>query len=491
MSDTNEVTPVATVQGFSPFHSVSYVDVVISANPDDREVYRQGSVKTNSGYENTFSLSYVALSKLMNAAGIEEVANRRVDDRSHPHFCSWQFSAKWTQPDSTVLAYSGDYELDLRDWIDIGSGQRVMAARFEKVVADERQSIIEKKFPADIGQLKYDAKTAKCDSLFVGLSEDDKRDVTDLAEAKAIRGIVQRRQFIVQLAQTGAMERTIRKMLNLKSQYTASELKKPFRVPRSRFDWDRVDTVLGQGLSLEMRQAQAMKLLGLTSNDLTQARQLAAPVLKSNVTYSQSDDDGEMGGVVAAYDEAKLVETKTLTPAVALIDNWVEESELAPDEFMFRGITRKKNDIVGKSLTDSNDLKTWFMEKVVKGLAPDAHYKAHLKDHFSKESAINLTWEELDLLSRHVVEKLEYPDKYKGKQKKAVKPDKKETLAARAKRLGVDVIFDKTIKGTVFETDSGLAADANQMLVDTCDAVEGGTSNLAEIEQFLKEQFSK
>jgi len=131
------------------------------------------------------------------------------------------------------------------------------------------------------------------------------------------------------------------------------------------------------------------------------------------------------------------------------------------------------------------------MEKVVKGLAPDAHYKAHLKDHFSKESAINLTWEELDLLSRHVVEKLEYPDKYKGKQKKAVKPDKKETLDARAKRLGVDVIFDKTIKGTVFETDSGLAADANQMLVDTCDAVEGGTSNLAEIEQFLKEQFSK
>src|SRR3990167_166899 len=134
-SDYNDVTPVSNIVSVSPFHSVTFQDVFLSPNPNDRDAYPQGSAKINGQWTSLYALTATALLKLMNAAGIKEPGNRRMDDRSHPHICAWQYSAEWTQPDATVLAYSSDYELDLRDYISI-NGTNYKGARFQKAFND-------------------------------------------------------------------------------------------------------------------------------------------------------------------------------------------------------------------------------------------------------------------------------------------------------------------------------------------------------------------
>ena len=507
MPDANIVTAVANIQSSSPFHSVSEVEVLISANPDDREVYPQGSIRTGNGYDKTFSLSYVALSKLMNAAGIRESANQRIDDRKHPHICHWQFSAVWTQPDSTELRYSGDYELDLRDFIDVGEGRRVMAARFEKAFQDERQSVVAKRFTQETGSLKYDALTAKCDQLYAKLDDDGKREVDELAEAKALRYVVQMRQFIVQRAQTGAMERVIRKMLNLKSQYTAAELKLPFRVPRSRFDWDRLDKVLGTQESMQLRKAQAMQLLGLTANDVAQVRQLESPVVRDEP--ERAVETGIFRDAATLLGETSATTPVEQEPAVSVekqtqhIATPADPFELEPntDEVLFRGAIHKKADKVGNAFAEDAELKAWFQKEIVAKFE-GPHYKNHLHDHFNVESAVNLTWDQLSWLSRHRINGEVYPEAYKGKKAEKPKTEEKRKPGRPPKPKAVD----NSIKDIVTEiairvaTQMGIqdghhAADIDQAIKDVMGGIESGVVDspvtddaVNEIEAFFREQ---
>lgn len=462
MTDANNVTPVMQVQSASLYHSITYVDVLISSNPDDREVYRQGSVKVGSEWENLWSLSYVALAKLMNAAGIEEVANRRTDDRSHPFVCAWQYTAKWVQPDSTVLTYSGDYELDLRDFIDIGGGQTVKSARFEKAVLDERLAVLKAKLPKEFNGVNGNAANAKADSLYAGLDEAGRREVDDIAEAKALRFLVQMRQFIVQRAQTGAMERVIRKMLNLKSQYTTAELKLPFRVPRSRFDWDRLEKTIGSGEARALQQAQAMKLLGLTADDLQRVRQIEPPRIEPAA-------------------EATFREAEKITTDEVVIDD-KDPDEPAADEILFRGVKYKRTDTASKALSDK-ETKEWFLASVVK-LYPGPHYANHLKDHFGVSSAQNLTVEQLDLFCRHTINKAEYPARYAGKPKKpAKKPDGKTVES-----LVMGIADQMKIN------DGGHASDIHEAIKSVEQGIETGMfslNNPDEIEAAVREYLSK
>jgi hypothetical protein len=52
------------------------------------------------------------------------------------------------------------------------------------------------------------------------------------------RDMLQKRKFRLQLAQTGAMDRVIRKILGLKGTYKKEELEKPFVVPKIAFNPD-------------------------------------------------------------------------------------------------------------------------------------------------------------------------------------------------------------------------------------------------------------
>ena len=114
----NEVTTNSNIVSASPFHVVTYQEVTISTNLDDKEIYKQGGKYVNDSWVDLYALTDLGLSKLANAAGIHGKPDR-IDSRDIPNICAYRFNGEWVQPDSTILSFATDYELDLRDYITI------------------------------------------------------------------------------------------------------------------------------------------------------------------------------------------------------------------------------------------------------------------------------------------------------------------------------------------------------------------------------------
>ena len=150
----------------------------ISSNPDDHEVYE---IKQLPG---KFALTKVALMRLEAMAGITNWATsiehgRLPDGSEDPLFVKATASAQIEDIDGTIRNQLQNFELNLND----------KSPQSEKMV-----------------KLK-----------------DGKRDQKELTQA---------RQYIVQLAESKAMNRVRRVLLNLQSTFTRDELKKPFVVMR-------------------------------------------------------------------------------------------------------------------------------------------------------------------------------------------------------------------------------------------------------------------
>jgi len=194
----NVLVPTMTIQEISPLHKPIVEIVKISANPKDKEVYEP--VRGTGEW----AFTAVALQKIAYAAGITWNWNgsKRVDDGSDPDIVSYRMVAAVKKEDGTWREQVADYTLDL------------------KVIEEEVTSLYKKK--AEV--LSKEGKRP--------WTEDAKR---DYVEAGVRRDMLQKRKFRFQLAQTGAMNRVIRKILGLKSTYSQSELAKPFVVPKIAF----------------------------------------------------------------------------------------------------------------------------------------------------------------------------------------------------------------------------------------------------------------
>src|SRR3990167_2331729 len=131
----NEVTPISNIVSASPFHVVTYQEGLINVNPDAKEVYKQeGGKYVDDIWVDVYALTDLGWSRLANAAGIHGKPERMDEpDGRHPYVCSYRFHGEWVQPDSTVLAFATDYELDLRDYINV-NGATIKGARFEQAL---------------------------------------------------------------------------------------------------------------------------------------------------------------------------------------------------------------------------------------------------------------------------------------------------------------------------------------------------------------------
>jgi hypothetical protein len=120
-----------------------------------------------------FALTGHALDKIAAAAGVTWVwqACGRIDDGSDPHYCHYRMVGRVRDFDGTIREMPGDKEVDYRD----GSPQ------------------------------------------IIGFTE---------------KQLTQARQHILSLAQSKAAYRALRKLLQIKSSYSKSELAKPFVVPK-------------------------------------------------------------------------------------------------------------------------------------------------------------------------------------------------------------------------------------------------------------------
>jgi len=85
-----------------------------------------------------------ALDKIANAAGITWVSERRIDDRSHPHYCEFEVRGRVTDFDGTVREAFGTKTMDLRqDAGDGVPGRQYAACSSEKQINKVREFMTE------------------------------------------------------------------------------------------------------------------------------------------------------------------------------------------------------------------------------------------------------------------------------------------------------------------------------------------------------------
>ena len=210
----NILVPTQTIKEISPFHKPVLEIVKVNPDPSAGEVYElvQGSGE--------YSLRATALQKIGYAAGLIWNARgcHRTDDGSDPDVVSYRAEAAVRKEDGTYMLLNAEYMVDLR------------------VIEEETRESYEKKSQILQKEKKWTEQQRK-----------------DYVEKCVKRDMLQKRKFRLQLAQTGAMDRVIRKILGLKGTYKKEELEKPFVVPKIAFNPDISDPkvrelLLKQGL---------------------------------------------------------------------------------------------------------------------------------------------------------------------------------------------------------------------------------------------------
>jgi hypothetical protein len=200
----NVLVPTLTIQEISPLHKP--VLEIVRINPDAKggEVYE---IVQGSG---DFSMRAVALQKIGYAAGLIWNAKGcgRTDDGTNPDIVSYRAEAAVRKEDGTYMPLNAEYMVDL------------------KVIEEETRESYEKK-----GHTLMADKKKRGDKF----TEEDRK---NYVEKSVKRDMLQKRKFRLQLAQTGAMDRVIRKILGLKGTYKKEELEKPFVVPKIAFSPD-------------------------------------------------------------------------------------------------------------------------------------------------------------------------------------------------------------------------------------------------------------
>jgi len=497
----NEVTTNSNIVSASPFHVVTYQEVIIDISPDAKEVYKQGGKYINDVWTDLFALTDLGLSKLANAAGIHGTPER-IDDRGVPYVCAYRFNGEWVQPDSTILSFATDYELDLRDYITI-NGATVKGARFEQAQQAELDLLIEQHFRKNLGGLRGDAKKNKLALLRKDLPSEELKAFEERAEEKALKFIIQMRVHMVSRAQTGAKERFIRKVLGLKNAYSLAELKNPFRIPRSEFRFDKMVEQLGPEMAKPLLELKAASLLGIAPETLTQYKQLASPQsIHLSHPAGVADNIGETESVIVSDSS-----TATLI-AIPSGESEKKESPTTVVEFATvtemivvdsRGTEKSRHETIGVKVANSD----WFKSHVLnhkyfqdKNKMPNRfHFDGHLEKHFGLKSPVNLTWEMFVALQNHI--------NGKGDDPKYYKPEAKETGPTEPKSIE-DRIKDAGLSKLVAEWKASyhiLPDSDHAEFIEQVENVLFGISNgffststpegLKEIDEQFREAFKK
>jgi len=204
-------TMVESVQRFS---KLTVETVVINSDPDAQEVFTLGRTEVTIGGKKTWvdklSPTKTALDKLWFAMGIDSVPEKsgRKDDRSDRDYFEYLIVGRVTKPDGSKMEVSGTKSIDVRAYVE---------EMFENLTQ------------------QHEAK-----NLGTWSGPKTKRKLTPFTDAEAKVHIerkcrareIEMRKHGLQLAETGAKNRLVRQITNLKPWYTKAELEKPFVVAR-------------------------------------------------------------------------------------------------------------------------------------------------------------------------------------------------------------------------------------------------------------------
>ena len=245
--------PSTYIPEIPKYHTVAVDQVNLSSDTKEGDVYPQ---------QKKLALTRQGLMKLANAAGMiwDPNRSRRLDDRTDKDYVVYQAVGGYKKLDGSPLFMKAEYDLDF------------------EIIRDEIEEGYEGK-----------RKKWETDTWFKKMSTDQQ----DAYINKCIRrDVLQKRKHKIKLAETGAMTRVIRGLLNLKSAYTVPELKKPFIVVRLVFqpDYDDPET------KSRMAAAAVGAIAGVFGPAATQSALLPpgtqeSPVTEAVITEAPSIDE--------------------------------------------------------------------------------------------------------------------------------------------------------------------------------------------------------
>jgi len=181
----------------------------------------------------------------------------------------------------------------------------------------------------------------------------------DYIERGIKRDMLQKRKFRVQLAQTGAMGRVVKKILGLKSTYTMEEMKKPFVVPKIVFSPDTTDPKVREML---LRQ-------GLDATNLLFGPQERGVMERCEQIEFKPENGGNGGNGHEEEKAADVIDTEPVTE---------KATESAP--LPFEQLDLKKQDEYLKELMKKKGYDTKKLKKPLDHFTADdrGKFKAHL-----------------------------------------------------------------------------------------------------------------
>jgi len=200
----NVLLPSTKLETLSEFHHPVLETVTLSPVPDDGDVYVQE--KGAKDKSNKYAITKQGLLKLSNCAGViwHPSETRRTDNRADRNYVSYQAVGGVRKSDGTPIFFKSEFDLDF------------------EVVEDEIREQYRLK------EQKYEGK--KEDHAW--WHKKSKTAKKEYIENCVRRDLLQKRKHKMKLAETGAMTRVIRALLNLKNTYTKTELEKPFVIAR-------------------------------------------------------------------------------------------------------------------------------------------------------------------------------------------------------------------------------------------------------------------
>lgn len=205
----NLLMPSTHIEGLSEFHAPVLERVLISANPQDGDVYAHDNDK--DGPKKKWRPTKQALMKLSVCAGVIWSVNesRRLDNGANRDYIAYRAVGGIKKADGQPVFFSADYDLDF------------------EVMEEELRELYEKK-----------SKAKDSNGKLYHPTEEKQKEYADFCVR---RDMLQKRKFKLRLCEAGAMNRVLRMLLGIKQAYTTDELSKPFVMARIVFRPDFTD----------------------------------------------------------------------------------------------------------------------------------------------------------------------------------------------------------------------------------------------------------
>lgn len=207
----NPLLPSKTIVESVQRYSKLTVEIVkINSDVKAQEVYSLGKVNVNGDWVDKLSLTKTALDKLRYAMSIEAVPEKsgRQDDRSDRDYFEYVAVGRITKPDGSKVEFTATKVIDVRVFVE---------EIFEKLTEQHEAG--------NLGEWKGTGTQRK---LVKYTDEEARKHI----EQKCRTREIELRKHGLALAETGAQNRLVRQITNLKPWYTKEELERPFVVAR-------------------------------------------------------------------------------------------------------------------------------------------------------------------------------------------------------------------------------------------------------------------